>query len=189
MLDIAFLRENPDKVKTGVKNKGFDPKLVDEVLKLDTKRRELIAEVETLRADRNTAAKAKDIEAGKKIKVKLQKLEPELKTAEADFQTALVALPNLPAKDTPIGESEKDNKVTKEGKPTKFDFETKDHLQLGEALDIIDFARGAKVAGSSFYYLKNDGALLELALVQYGLNFLASRGFTPVITPDLSKSR
>ena len=189
MLDIQSIRENPDQVKTGVKNKGLDPKLVDELLKLDSKRRQLISEVEKLRAERNAAAKIKDIPAGKKIKLELQKLEPELKTVEAEFQIALTGLPNLPAKDVPIGKSEADNKVIKEDKPEKFSFAPKDHLELGETLDIIDFTRGAKVAGSSFYYLKNDGALLELALVAFGLNFLQKKGFTPMITPDLSKSR
>lgn len=190
MLDIELIRDNPDKVKEGVADKQYDPTLVDKVLELDEKRRKLLVGVEKLRAERNKFAKSKDIEGGKRVKKELQKLEPELKKVEEEYETALEQIPNLPADDAPRGKSEDENvEVKKWGEPAKFDFEPKDHLELGTFLDILDFEAGSKVVGSGFYYLKNEGALLEVALVQYGLEFLAKKGFTPIITPDLARER
>lgn len=190
MLDIQFIRENPEKVKKGVASKGYDASLVDKVLKLDEHRRKLIVEIENLRAERNKAASEKNIEDGKRIKQELFKKEPTLEEAEKEFKEILFAIPNLPAEDVPEGKNEKDNKeIKKNGEPKKFDFTPKDHLELGKNLGILDFESGAKVAGSQFYYLVGDGALLELALVQFALEKLFKKGFTPVITPDLAKSR
>jgi seryl-tRNA synthetase len=96
----------------------------------------------------------------------------------------------LPADDVPIGKNAEENVVVREvGDKREFTFSPKDHVELGEALDMIDFEAGAKVAGSGFYYLKNEGALLEIALVHYGLDFLIKRGFTPIATPDLAQKR
>ena len=103
MLDINFVRENSEKVKKGTSDKQLDPKIVDEVLALDEKRRELLVKVENLRAERNKYAKSKDIAQGKKTKSKLQKLEPQLKKAEEKFQEALWQIPNLPASDVKEG--------------------------------------------------------------------------------------
>lgn len=190
MLDIKYIRENPKEVKKGVAAKQYDPKLVDKVLKLDEERRRLLQEIEKLRAERNKAAKAKDIEAGKKIKKELQKREPELKKVSKEYEKALEEIPNVPLPEVPIGKSEKDNvEVRKWGEPTKYDFKPKDHLELGKSLGILDFETGAKVAGSQFYFWYGDGALLELALVQYAMELLSKEGFLPVITPDLAKSR
>jgi seryl-tRNA synthetase len=190
MLDIQFIRENTEKVKKGVTSKGYDASLVEKVLKLDEHRRKLIAEVENLRAERNKAAQEKNIEEGKRIKQELSKKEPTLKEAEKEFSEKLFEIPNLPADDVPEGKDEKDNKeIKKNGEPKKFDFTPKDHVELGKSLGILDFEGGAKVAGSQFYFLIGDGAMLELALVQYALEKLAKKGFMPVITPDLAKSR
>jgi seryl-tRNA synthetase len=190
MLDIQFVRDNPEKVKKGVTAKKYDPKLVDGLLKLDLKRRGLIKEIEEIRAQRNIAAKEKDIAKGKEIKEKLQKLEPSLEKVENDFLEALQGLPNIPSEDSPVGKGEEDNvEIRKWGEPTKFDFKPKDHLELGKSLGILDFETGAKVTGSQFYFLYGDGALLELALVQFALEKLSKAGFLPVITPDLAKSR
>ncbi len=191
MLDINLIRENPEKVKKGVASKNFDTKLVDEVIKLDEKRRKLIGEIEELRAKRNEIAKlGKASDEGKQVKLKLQKIEPELKETEEKYLVLLNKIPNLPAEDVPVGKSEKDNiEIKKWGKETKFDFKPKDHLELGTSLGILDFESGAKVAGSQFYYLVGDGALLELALIQFAINALSKEDFKPIITPDLAKSR
>jgi len=190
MLDIKYIRDNSELVKKGVAAKQYDPGIVDEVLRLDSKRRELIKEIENIRAEKNAAARDKNIEKGKEIKARLQKFEPELGKAENDFLDALQKVPNLPSSKAPVGSGEKENvEVKKWGTPTKFDFEPKDHLELGKALGILDFETGAKVTGSQFYFLYGDGARLELALTMYAFDKLSKEGFLPVITPDLAKSR
>ncbi|MBI2008550.1 serine--tRNA ligase [Candidatus Amesbacteria bacterium] len=189
MLDIKLIREKPNEVKAGIFAKGYDPKLVDDVINLDKKYRELIIQVENLRATRNKLTKD-HIEEGKKIKTQLKNLGPQLTTAESALQEVLLQIPNLPSNLTPVGKSEKDNiEVRKWGEPRKFDFKPLDHLQLGEKLGILDFSTGAKVTGSQFYFLYGDGALLELALVRYAFELLSKEGFLPVITPDLAKAR
>ncbi|MBI4057962.1 serine--tRNA ligase, partial [Candidatus Microgenomates bacterium] len=186
MLDINFIRENPDKVKQGITAKGYDASLVDKVLDIDRERREIIQLIETLRARKNEAAKSRYVEKVKKIKNELENKEPKLEEIEKDFEEMLIRLPNLPADDVPVGKNESDNNVLREeGKKTKFPFTLKDHLELGETFDILDFERGSKVAGSGFYYLKNEGVSLELALIHYGIEFLREKGFILTITPDV----
>jgi seryl-tRNA synthetase len=190
MLDIQFICEKTEKVKKGTLDKGFNPELVDKVLELDEKRRKLIVEIEELRAKRNKVAEEKNIEEGKKLKEDLKEKEPELTKVEEEYKEALIAIPNLPSTQAPVGKSEEENvEVRKWGDPKKFDFTPKDHLELGKSLGILDFETGAKVAGSQFYFWYNEGALLELALVQHAMELLSKEGFTPVITPDLAKSR
>ncbi len=193
MLDIQFIRDNPKEVKKGVAAKQFDPKLVDKVLELDKKRRDLVAKVDELRSQRNRLAREKRINEGKQVKEKLQGIEPQLEEVEKEFLDILNQIPNLPLPQVPVGKNEKENvEVRRWGTPRDFGkdgFEPKDHLELGQSLGILDFETGAKVAGSQFYYLYGDGALLELALVQYAFEVLQKEGFEPVITPDLAKSR
>jgi len=189
MLDIKLIREQTDLVKAGVTAKGYDASPVDNVLKLDKKYRELLVEIENLRASRNKLTKDQ-ITEGKSIKDQLKDLEPEIKKVELEIDETIGQIPNLPSDLAPRGKSERDNfEVCKWGTPRKFDFVPKDHLELGKSLNILDFATGAKVSGSQFYFLYNEGALLELALVQFAFNLLQKEGFTPVITPDLAKSR
>lgn len=190
MINIQLVREDPEKVKAGIKAKGYDVSLIDKVLGLDKQKRELLVEVEELRAERNKTAKEKNIEKGKLIKAQLAKKEPELKELEEGLNELMLQIPNLPSLDSPIGKSESDNKILREvGEPRQFSFKARDHVELSKVLDLIDFERGSKVAGADFYYLKNEGVLLELALVHYGMDFLAKKGFTPVITPDLARER
>src|SRR3989344_5409743 len=190
MLDLKFIRENIELVKKGVASKNFDPDLVEKVLDLDEKKRKLQAEIEELRAERNRIAKEKNIERGKEIKSELQGKEPDLEKLESDLNNVLNQIPNLPSDKTPVGKGEKENvEVRKNGAPREFSFKPKNHLELGKSLGILDFESGAKVAGSQFYYLYGDGALLELALVSYAFETLSKEGFVPVITPDLAKSR
>ncbi len=188
MLDIKLIRDNPEKVKKGVAAKQLDVKLVNRVLALDKKHRALLQEIEKLRADRNKFAKEKNIEEGKKIKGVLKKKEPELDRVEKDYQEALYQIPNLPALDVKVGKDESENEVIRKwGTPKKLSFKPKDHLELGEALDIIDVKRAAKVSGTRFGYLKGDAVLLEFALVQYALEILTKEGFIPIIPPALLK--
>jgi len=187
MLDINFIRENKDLVKKGTKDKGYDPKLVDQFLVVDKKRRDLIGKTETLRAERNKLGKD-DVEKGRKIKEDLKKLEPELSKIETELKELLYQIPNLSAKDVPVGKDESENvEIKKWGEPRRFDFKVKDHLELGESLDVIDVKRAAKVSGSRFAYFKNELALLELALVDLGMKTLIEKGFIPMIPPVINK--
>jgi len=189
MLDIKLIRENPELVKKGVTAKGYSSETVDEVIKLDVQRRNLIGQSETLRAQRNQLTK-NDIEKGKLIKQQLKNIEPELKTLEIKLAEVLNTIPNLPFDFVPQGKGEQDNvEVKKWGDIREFSFSPKDHLELGKNLNILDFETGAKVVGSNFYYLYRDGAMLELALVSYAMKLLEKEGFIPVITPDLAKPR
>jgi len=191
MLDINFIRENKDIVKKGVANKQFDAGLVDKVLELDEKRRKMILEIEGLRTRRNQiATEKKASDEGKKIKEELTGKELEYDKVEEEYKDLLFRIPNLPSDKSPVGLGEKENKeIRKWGKPEKFDFEPKDHIELGKNLGILDFETGAKVSGSQFFFLYGDGALLELALTQFAFEKLSKVGFLPVITPDLAKSR
>lgn len=189
MLDIQFIRENTEKVKKGVLAKQLDPKLVDKVIGLDETRRKLIVEVEELREKRNKIAKEGEVsEEGKKIKKELKEKEPELVKVQNQYKEILLQIPNLPAEDVKEGKDETENEVVRKwGEPRKFDFEAKDHVVLGEALDLIDVARAAKVSGSRFAYLKGDAVLLEFALVQLALETLIKEGFIPIVPPVLIK--
>lgn len=187
MLDIKFVRDNQDLVRQAVKNRGKDPRLVDEALALDKKRRDLIAEVDELRAQRNKVSKGNK-EEGLKIKEELKKLEPEQRKIEEEFEAALKLIPNIPAPDVPVGKDDSENvEVRKVGEPTKFAFEPKDHLALGESLDLIDIERAAKVSGARFGYFKNEAVLLEFALVDYVFKKLLPKGFTLVVPPVMVK--
>ncbi len=187
MLDIDLVRENPDMVKKAVKDRGLDPKLVDRVLKVDEARRQLIVEVDKFRQERNKLKKG-EIKKGKKIKEMLRRLEPDLRAVEEEFKLVLAQIPNLQADDVPIGKDEDDNvEIKKWGKKKKFSFKPKDHLDLGERLDIIDVKRAAKVSGSRFGYLKNEAALLELALINFAFDLLVKKGFKPIFPPAINK--
>ena len=192
MLDIQFIRDNPEKVKKGVKAKKLDPKLVDRVLRIDEKRRSFLQEIEKVRAERNKLAKKKPssnrTSLGKEIKNILKKLEFEYRKIEKEYKETLYQIPNLPADDVPVGKDETENKVLRKwGNRKKFSFKAKNHLELGEALNMIDVKRAAKVSGTRFGYLKGDAVLLEFALVQFALEALAKEGFKPIIPPSLIK--
>ena len=188
MLDIKFIRENTDKVKKAVEAKRLDSSLVDKVLELDEAWKKILREVEALRSERNKAAEAKDIEKGKEIKEKLKNLEPQLKETEGKFNQAILQIPNLVADDVPVGKDESENKVVREwGKPLKFDFKPKDHVEIGESLDIIDVKRASEIVGARFAYLKGDGALLEFALIQFVLSVLTDENLLKGIADKVEK--
>jgi len=118
----------------------------------------------------------------------LRRLEPDLKAVAEELKLVLAQIPNIPAKDVPVGRDESDNvEIKKWGKVKKTSFKPKDHLDLGEALDVIDVKRTVKVSGSRFGSLKNEAALLELALLNFGMKLLVKKGFTPIIPPAVNK--
>lgn len=193
MIDINLIRTDIEKVKAGVSKKNYDPSVVDAALEADQNRLDILQKVEALRKERNELSKnhsLETIERGRQIKEELQKLEPQLDDVEKKFSSLMAEIPNLPADDAPVGKTEDENvEREKVGEIPQFTFEPKDHVELGKALDIIDFESGAKVSGSGFYYLKNEGAMLEIALINYAMQFLHARGFAPIITPDIAREK
>jgi len=188
MLDIKFIRENKEEVIEGLKKRLFkDIDLIDQVLKLDKKRKKLLLEVEDLRAKRNLIAKEKNIEEGKKVKAELNKKEPNLKEIENKLKELLYKLPSVPMDDVPAGSEENKKIIKTVGKLKKFDFTPKDHLELGIKLGMIDVKRASKISGPRFTYLKGDAVLLELALINFALEKLTKEGFIPVFPPMLIK--
>jgi len=199
MLDIGFIRDHPEDVERAATKKGFSVD-VKAILKLDTDRRKLQRDYDEIRAAKHEAGSELSKLSGKtkesflkKLKAidkKEQSLKPQLVKKEAELAAALAAVPNPPLSEVPEGKGEQDNvEVRTWGQPKKFDFPTLDHTELASRLDLIDFERGAKVSGSGFYFLKNEAVSLELALVQYALDFLRKREFVPWITPDLVHGR
>lgn len=192
MLDIKFIRQNPEKVKEGLKKRSFDVRLVDKVLGLDERRRHVLKELEEGRAEMNKKTRGMpapvEIENLKKLKEKIKILESELEVVEKELNENLYQLPNLPLFGVPVGKDEKDNKILYEvGERTEFKFQPRKHYEIGESLDIIDTERAAKVSGSRFGYLKGQAALLEFALINFALKKLIKKGFIPVIPPVLIK--
>ncbi|MDF2379149.1 MAG: serine--tRNA ligase [Candidatus Gracilibacteria bacterium] len=198
MIDIHLLRENPEVFKTTAVNKGMDASIVDTLLKVDTELSALRLEVETERAQQNATAKKisqlegtkrdeaiADMQTGKEA---FKKQEEKLRELEAEFQHLILLMPNPTLEKVPVGKDDTENvEIRTWGELPTFDFEAKDHITLGESLDIIDIPRGVKVSGSRFYFLKNEGAMLELAILRYTLEKLVSKGFTPFVPPVLVK--
>jgi seryl-tRNA synthetase len=203
MLDINLIRNEPDKVKAAVRARQ-NPELaetVDQVLQLDMRRRELLKEVETLKADRNTASKAigrtKDT-AEREARIAEQQgmgeriagLDEGVRQVEEQLQAALATLPNLPDPRTPLGTTEDDNVVLRTvGEPRQFDFTPLAHWDLGPKLGIIDFERGVKLAGSRFYVLSGAGARLQRALIAWMLDLhTRGQGYTEIYAPFMVRS-
>lgn len=197
MLDIKFIRENTAQVKQGIKDKGHDPKVVDAVLEKDDERRSLIGQIEKLRAERNDLNdKLKNgrddalIKQSVKLKKQLEDLEPQLRLVEKEYTDLMLQVPGIPLPEVPVGKNAKDNQVLRIwGVKKEFDFTPRNHIELGKALDIIDFDRGSKVSGFRGYYLKNDAVLLQFALMQYTLKKFIEHGYTPMTPPVILKKR
>ncbi len=185
MLDIKFIRENAEIIRDAAKKKNLDPKIIDELLAVDKARRELIQSTESIRAEQK---KTKDREAGAKLKEKFKEEEEKLAPAEAKFNQLMALVPNIVSPDTPVGQSEEENKeVYRSGEPKKFDFTPKDHMQLGKDLDILDFEKGAKVGGFRGYYVKKEGVLLVMGIMMYAVQKMVEKGYAPMIPPTLVK--
>lgn len=186
MLDIKFIRDNLDQTKEMLKKRGADFDL-ENLLKMDEKRKDVQTRVEMLRAKQNKLAKeGKKSSRAVEIKKMLKDLEPQLAQAEEAFFAAAGQMPNMIDSSVPTKE-EGDREEKKWGKIPQFDFEVKDHLALGEKLDLIDMEAAAKVSGARFYYLKNEAVLLEFALINYLIEKLVKDGFRPMLVPDLVK--
>lgn len=178
MLDIAFIRENLEVCKKAAKNKNRDVDW-DGLVALDDARRELIGKIEALRAKRNE---------GQNVKNELKPLESKLREVQEKFNFLMLTVPNVPDESVPVGRDASGNvEVRKWGHVPKFSFEPKDHIELAKSLDLIDFSRGAKVGGTRAYFLKNEAAQLEFAVLFYAFQKLIKKGFTPVIAPSLVK--
>lgn len=186
MLDIKLIRENPKEVQKKIKDRGVDID-IDQVLSLDKEHKDLSMSVQKLREERNKAGKDKNIEKGKEIKENLRKEEERLRSVEEKLNELLLKIPNLTLSDVPVGDETKNKVIKKAGTPPKFNFSPKDHLELGESLDIIDVHRASKVSGTRFGYLKNEAVLLEFALVQFVLEKLIKENFIPLVPPVLIK--
>jgi seryl-tRNA synthetase len=203
MLDIAIIRDDPDRVRRAMRDLYDTDALshVDLVVELDARRRALLLDVEALRAEKNAASKrigvTRDaterqakIEQMKKLNANLDKLEVELKQVEADLDEQMLYIPNLPADGVPVGPDEAHNVVVRqEGEPPTFDFEPLPHWEIGPLLDVIDFERGVKIAGSRFYVLKGAGARLQRALIAFMLDVhIQQHGYTEIYPPALVRS-
>lgn len=187
MLDIQFIRDHPDKVKDAAKKKQLNPTIVDEVLRFDQNRRDLIQEVEKLRAQRNKLT-IKDRHRGIDIKKRLKNIEPELKRVAAAFEDLMLQVPSIPATDVPVGKDTTGNVVHRAwGKPKQFRFPIKDHIQLGQSLNLLDLDRGVKIGGFRSFFTKNELVLMEYGLLDYALRFMIKQGFTPMTVPWLVK--
>ena len=195
MVDLRMLREDPDRFREGAQKKGFKVD-IDGVLRCDEERRRLQAAIDRKKQDLGLkSVRMKRVEGAER-----SKLQEELKTfsraikideiklrqKESELEAGLLSIPNPPLQDVPIGEDESENvEIRRWGDPPAFSFEPKDHVELGLQHDIIDIERGVKVSGTRSYYLKNEGAMLENALMRYAMDVLLKRGYTPFTTPVL----
>ena len=206
MLDIRYIRENAERVKEFTVQKGYRAD-IDELLRLDAKRRALTGKADELRAERNVATPKgqrptpEQIENGKRLKDEISTLETELKTIDNDYMTILKKIPNIPEDDVPVGASEDENSIAHViGVPTKFDFGPQTHYAIGEARGWIDKERASKVAGARFAYIKGDLVKLQMAIIQFVIDTLSdeatiqeiadasglevsTKPFTPVLPP------
>ena len=200
MLDLNLIRENPDLVRTALKNRQMDVSPVESILQLDEKRRTLLTQVEALKAERNVVSKEigrskdaaereKKIAAMREVGDKISELDKEVAEVEADLHATTSAIPNIPDERTPIGVSEDENVVLRTvGQLPEFDFEPKPHWELGPALGILDFERGTKITGSRFYVLNGPGARLQRALIAFMLDLHIRQGYREQYLPFMVKT-
>jgi seryl-tRNA synthetase len=197
MLDITFIREFPDLVKAGARKKRIQVD-IDRLLGVDRQRRVLITEIEQLRAERNRQSRMvsslppSEREAllveTRGLTERLKHSETALAPLEAEFERLMLQVPNVPAADVPEGLTDADNvEIRRWGEPPTFSFTPRDHVELGETLDLIDIKRAVRVAGTRTYYLKNEAVLLELAVLRFTLDHMIRRGFVPMLVPHLVK--
>ena len=210
MLDIRYIRQNPDKIREAAAKKRFKFD-VDALIALDDRRRQLQQELDGLRHEQKKAgemigqlrgkgkkgaapAESADVQAQlattmkrmEEVKSRGKQLEDEAQKVQQDFDALMLRVPQVPADEVPLGKDESENvEIKRVGEVPKFDFAPKDHVQLGTSLDIIDIERGVKEAGSRNYILKGDGTLLHMAILRFTLDTLMAKGFTPMTVPVL----
>ena len=189
MLDLKFIRENTETVRQAIANRQTDAPL-DEILTLDSQRRQKLLELEDLRHARKEAGRERKMteetaEEGRLLRAKIRTLEEEVRSLDEQLEELLLQVPNLPHPTVPVGRDEDDNIVLRSwGEPRSFDFEPAPHWKLGESLGIIDFERGVKLSGSRFYVLKGLGARLQRALISFMLDLHTSEhGYGEVYPP------
>lgn len=197
MLDITFIRENPEKVKKGMESKHQDPKIVDKFLRADEEWRAKTTAYDQLKAEQNVLSK--ELSAGQSenllskaqfLKKRLADIENEQAELKKMRDDLLSRVPNIPFDDVTVGRDESENKVLREvGVKPEFDFAPKDYLTLGEKLGLIDVKRASEVSGSRFGYLLRDAAMLEFALVQLAFDTLTKKGFIPAVPPVMIKPK
>ncbi|MDR3635145.1 MAG: serine--tRNA ligase [Isosphaeraceae bacterium] len=203
MLDLKFILANYEAVRQNCRDRNMPDDVLedlDKAVALETERKTLLQDVETVRRRQNEVAQATGKERdpsqraelvaeGKQLKSDAAANEERLKGLEAEIKARIGRVPNMTHPDAPIGRTEDESReLRRVGTPRTFDFAPKDHVEIGKALDIIDFESGSKVSGHGFYFLKNDAVLLDLALQQFALRTLVGRGFRPIVTPDLARS-
>ena len=203
MLDLKYVLANVEAVKQNCRNRNAAGEVLDDLdrlVALDSLRKARLHEVEAVRRRQNEVAqsvgKEKDpaqraelVTEGKRLKEQVVGHEEQLKGIEAELKLKLSRVPNLTHPDAPIGATEDLSKeLRRVGTPRTFDVRPKDHVEIGKALDLIDFESGGRVAGTGFYFLKNDAVLLDLALQQFALSTAIRHGFTPIVTPDLART-
>jgi len=197
MLDIDFIRKNPDFVEKECYKKGVKVD-VKKFLEIDKKRKEILKEIEKIRAQKNKFTeefskktknqKEKAIKVLKQLDEKEEKLKGSLKEINKKFKEFLLSFPNLPSPDVPVGKDEKDNVVLREvGEKRKFDFEPKDYLEIAEKLDLIDVQRASKISGPRFGFLKREAVFLEFALINFAFETLTKEKFIPLLPPVMLK--
>lgn len=193
MLDIRFIRENPDLVQEAARNKGYDVD-IKELLSADESRRELQSKADELRTRRNEISSQMKggrpspelVEQGKQLKGELAEVADHLRVADEAYARHMQTVPNIIFDDVPLGGEEDSVEIKRVGdQPTG----AKDHVDFATARDWLDFERGAKVAGSKFYFLKGDLALLENAITQFALDFITKKGFTYLTVPHMVNTR
>ncbi|GAB3610120.1 serine--tRNA ligase [Humibacter ginsengiterrae] len=197
MIDPVLLRENPDLIRRSQEARGESPETVDAALAADAARRAAITEYESLRAEQNAfgkrvASAPKDekkelVAQAQQLAARVKEAQAQASAAEERFDDAVRRIGNVIVDGVPAGGEDDFVTLREVGTIPTFDFEPRDHLELGEKLDAIDMARGAKVSGARFYFLKGVGARLEIALMNYALDVALQNGFTPMITPTLVK--
>jgi seryl-tRNA synthetase len=200
MHDLGFVRQNLDAVRQAMANRNFPAEILDRFAEMDAERRRIIGEADSINQQRNAASKEIGalMQAGKKdeaeakkaevagLKDKQTELEKQRDEADAAMQELLQGLPNIPAADVPVGPDESANKeIRRWGSPRELDFEPKDHVDLGEALGILDFERAGKISGSRFAIMNGNGARLERALVNFMLDTQREAGYTETLPPFL----
>ncbi len=192
MLDIKFIRENPELVKEAARKKGVSVD-VDALLAVDERRRHVLKELEEKRAKQNASSKGgpkapTELEGLKKLKEEIKVLEEEIGRVEGEFDGLMLLMPQVPDSSVPEGRGDADNvEIRKWGEPPKFNFKPKDYMTLMAELDVADAERGAKVSGFRGYFLKNEGLLLSFALWNFTLEKLIKKGFTPLLAPAIAK--
>jgi len=195
LLDIRTIRADPDAIRRAADLKRI-PCDVDRLLALDAERRRLVQSADEMKATQNRTSKQIATLAGperearirdmQQLVANVKRLDEERKAVEAELDGLMLLVPNIPADDVPAGESEADNvELSRWGTPRTFDFEFKDHVQLGLELGLVDFERAAKIAGSRTYFLRGNGALLELAVLRFALDHIMTKGFVPMLVPHL----